>query len=52
MSQADFARKLNISEAYASQLASGVRKFTFIMEMRAALILKCSPTDLYVWVNE
>lgn len=52
MSQVEFARRLNISEAYASQLASGVRKFTFIMAMRAALILKCSPTDLYIWVND
>lgn len=52
MSQAEFARRLEISEAYASQLASGVRKFTFIMAMRASRILQCKPSDLYEWIDE
>jgi transcriptional regulator with XRE-family HTH domain len=52
MSQAEFARRLDISEAYASQLSSGVRKFTFIMAMRAAKILQCKPNDLYEWIDE
>lgn len=51
MSQAEFARRLDVSEAYASQLASGRRKFTFIMAMRAAVILQCTPMDLYEWID-
>jgi transcriptional regulator with XRE-family HTH domain len=52
MSQAEFARRMKISDAYVSQLANGVRKFTFLMAMRAAIILQCSPKDLYEWIDK
>lgn len=52
MTQSEFARRLNISEAYVSQLAKGVRKFTFLMAKRAAVILQCSTDDLYIWIDE
>jgi transcriptional regulator with XRE-family HTH domain len=49
LSQADFARKIQISEAYLSQIISGKRRFTLIVAINAALILKVSVNDLYEW---
>lgn len=51
MSQAEFARRLKISEAYVSQIVKGDRKFSYLTAKRAAVILKCSTDDLYEWVD-
>ena len=49
MSQAEFARKLGVAEAYVSQIISGKIRFGLLKAKRAAVILKCTIDDLYEW---
>lgn len=51
LSQAEFARKLKVTEAYVSQIISGKRRFGFLMAKRASKILKCVTDDLYEWIE-
>lgn len=52
MTQADFARRLDMSEGYVSQLISGKSKFSLLAAKRAANILGCKIDDLYEWIND
>jgi transcriptional regulator with XRE-family HTH domain len=49
LTQTEFARKMEISVAYVSQLISGERRFSLITAKRAARILGCFIDDLYEW---
>ncbi len=49
LSQADFARRMRLSEPYVSQLISGVRKFSLLKARQAAKTLHCYVDDLYEW---
>jgi transcriptional regulator with XRE-family HTH domain len=49
MSQAEFARRINTSEAYISQIISNNRRFGLLKAKRAARILDCVIDDLYEW---
>jgi transcriptional regulator with XRE-family HTH domain len=50
MSQAEFARKIDLTEGFVSQLISGKSKFSLITAKMAADILKCTVDDLYEWI--
>lgn len=50
MSQAEFARRLGVSEPYVSQIISGKIKFSLIKAKEAADVLGCSIEDLYEWI--
>jgi transcriptional regulator with XRE-family HTH domain len=52
ISQAEFARRLDVSEGYVSQIIKGSTRFSFLMAIRASIILRCTPNDLYEWINE
>lgn len=52
MSQAEFSRKLDVSEAYVSQVIRGKARFSFLLAIRASLILRCKPNDLYEWIDD
>jgi transcriptional regulator with XRE-family HTH domain len=52
LSQVEFARKLNVSEAYVSQLIAGVRKFSLLKAKQAAKILHCFIDELYEWEDD
>lgn len=47
MSQVDLARRLNVSEAFISQVISGKRYFSYDTALNAAWILKCKMEDLH-----
>lgn len=50
MSQAEFSRRLDVSEAYVTQIIKGKMRFSLIKAKSAANILKCSIEDLYEWL--
>lgn len=52
MTQADFARRMNISEAFVSQIIKGESKFSLLKAKQAADILGCYIEDLYEWIYE
>ncbi|MNR65215.1 helix-turn-helix protein [compost metagenome] len=52
MSQVDFARRLDMSEGYVSQIISGKSKFSLLAAKRAAHILGCMVDDLYEWIDD
>jgi transcriptional regulator with XRE-family HTH domain len=49
MSQADFARRLDVTEGYISKLISLDSKFSIIKAKEAAHILGCYIDELYEW---
>lgn len=49
MSQAEFARRMNKTAAYVSQIISGNSNFSLMSAKKAALILDCTIDDLYEW---
>lgn len=51
MSQAEYARRLNVSESFASQLASGDKTLSLIKAKISAHIFGCYIDDLYYWEN-
>lgn len=50
MSQAEFARRLDVTDGFVSQLISGKSKFSLLSAKMAADILKCHVDDLYEWI--
>lgn len=52
MSQADFARRLGVSEGFVTQIVTGKSRFSLLTAKRAAKILGCKIDDLYVWIEE
>jgi transcriptional regulator with XRE-family HTH domain len=53
MSQAEFARKLDVDEAYVTQIIKGKLRFGLLKAKQAAMILKCKKIDdLYEWEDE
>lgn len=47
LSQAEFARKLGITEAFVSQVIKGIRYFSYPVSAQAAYILGCTIEDLH-----
>jgi len=52
LSQAEFARRLGVSEAFVSQIinGNGKKKFSYEMAKNAADILGCQMEDLHEWI--
>jgi transcriptional regulator with XRE-family HTH domain len=48
ITQAEFARHMNCSRSYVSQLISGKAKMSLEFAINAAHFLNCRVTDLYV----
>lgn len=51
MTQAEFARRMDISESYVSQIISGKSKFSLLGCKEAAVILGVKMDDLYEWIG-
>lgn len=49
LSQVEFARKMNVTEAFVSKIISGDSKLSLLKAKRAADILGCIIEDLYTW---
>lgn len=49
LTQADFARRLDVSESYVSRVIAGKKKLSYERAKMAANILHCSMEDLYEW---
>lgn len=49
MSQADFARRLNVTEGFISKIISLESKFSIVKAKEAAFILGCYIDELYEW---
>jgi len=47
LSQAEFARKLGVTEAFISQIIKGIRYFSYPVAAHAALILGCTMEQLH-----
>lgn len=47
MSQAEFARVMDVSESFISQVINGKAFFSYILALKAAWILKCRMEDLH-----
>lgn len=45
--QAEFARRLDVSEGFLSQVISGKRFFSYPVAANAAYLLNCSMDDLH-----
>ncbi|WP_436241486.1 helix-turn-helix transcriptional regulator [Paenibacillus sp. LjRoot56] len=52
MSQAEFARRIDVSEPYVSQIIKGKTTFSLLKAKHAADVLNCNIEDLYVWIPE
>ncbi|MCM3208478.1 helix-turn-helix transcriptional regulator [Paenibacillus illinoisensis] len=52
LSQSSLAKRLGTSEAFVSQIISGKKHFSYLMALKASLILNCQMEDLYEWVDE
>lgn len=50
MSQAEFARKMEISDAFVSKIISGHSKLSLLSSKKASDILGCTINELYEWV--
>ena len=50
MSQAEFARKMEISEPFVSKIISGRSKLSLLSSKKASDILGCTINELYEWV--
>jgi transcriptional regulator with XRE-family HTH domain len=51
MTQAEFARKLGVSDSFVSKVISGVSRFSVLSAIEATEILHCDIHDLYEWVR-
>lgn len=49
MSQAEFARRMQLSEPTVSKWISGKRQMSFDHAVQAARVLDCIAEDLYEW---
>lgn len=49
MTQAEFARRMNKTESYVSQIVNGKSKFSVTSLKKAAIILGVSMDELYEW---
>lgn len=47
LSQTEFARLMDISDGFVSQVISGKRYFSYPMAVRASKLLKCKMEDLH-----
>lgn len=47
LTQADFARLLEVSEPFVSQVISGKKYFSYPVAVRAAYVLGCTMEDLH-----
>jgi transcriptional regulator with XRE-family HTH domain len=52
LTQAEFARRLKVSEAFISQIIKGSRYFSYPLAAEAARILKCKIGELYEIYDE
>lgn len=51
MSQAEFARRIGVSEAYVSQVIKGKTTFSLLKAKHASDVLNCNIEDLYEWIR-
>jgi transcriptional regulator with XRE-family HTH domain len=51
MSQAEFARRMKVTEATVSRWVSNKREMTFENAVLAARILNCIAEDFYEWIE-
>ena len=49
MTQAEFARKMEISEPFVSKIISGRSKLSLLSSKKASDILGCTINELYEW---
>lgn len=52
MSQAQFAKRIEVSEAYVSQIIKGKTTFSLLKAKHASDVLNCTIEDLYEWIPE
>ena len=52
MTQAEFSRRLGVSQAFISQLIAGERHFSYPMAANAARILGCLMEELHEWQDD
>lgn len=50
MKQAEFARRLGVSDSFISKVIRGEKHFSLEMAVNAAIILGCRPEDFYEWI--
>jgi transcriptional regulator with XRE-family HTH domain len=51
MSQAEFARRMKVTEATVSRWVSNKREMTYENAVLAARILNCTADDFYEWIE-
>lgn len=51
MNQAEFARRMGVTEGTVSKWKSGTSEMSFNHAVLAARILNCSAEDLYDWIE-
>jgi plasmid maintenance system antidote protein VapI len=51
MSQAEFARRMKVTEATVSRWVTGKREMTYENAVLASRILTCHAEDLYDWIE-
>lgn len=49
ISQAEFSRRLGVTESFISQVIKGKKQFSYEMAKNASMILWCAMDDLHVW---
>lgn len=49
ITQAEYARRIGVSESFASKVVSGEKKLSMIKAKMSADILGCYIDDLYTW---
>jgi transcriptional regulator with XRE-family HTH domain len=51
MSQAEFSRKLDVSESFITQVIGGKSYFSYLMARKASKTLGCTMEDLHEWIE-
>jgi transcriptional regulator with XRE-family HTH domain len=51
MSQVDFANRMGVTESTVSRWKTGTTEMTFNHAVQAGRILRCSPEELYEWIE-
>lgn len=49
MTQAEFARRLGVSESYVTKIIKGEKHFSYLRAKMASDILGCTMEELYEW---
>lgn len=49
MNQAEFARRINVSEPFVTRIINGEKKLSLLKAKEASMVLDCYIDDLYEW---